>query len=143
MLNSLIVAEEERLKFFILQDFWPAFRLFQICGFFYGPFKVNQKWPFSGLKWIFFGFSKSGWVRTRVLKSWVWKAGLETPLLLLSIKNKWLRNWAVQQHTSWVIAPWWLSVSLWRICITFVWPRSTFASIKLCQASWMWLDSCR
>ena len=38
MLNSLesliAVAEEERLKFFILQDFWPAFRLFQICGFF-------------------------------------------------------------------------------------------------------------
>ena len=34
MLDSLIVAEEERLKFFILQDFWPAFRLFQICGFF-------------------------------------------------------------------------------------------------------------
>ena len=34
MLNSLIVAEEERLKFFILQDFWPTFRLFQICGFF-------------------------------------------------------------------------------------------------------------
>ena len=44
-------------------------------------------------------------------------------------------NSAVQQHTSWVIALWWLSVSLWRICITFVWPRSTFASIKLCQAS--------
>ena len=29
-----------------------------------GGFNVNQKWPFSGLKWIFFGFSKSGWVRT-------------------------------------------------------------------------------
>ena len=27
---------------------------------------------------------------------------------------------AVQQHTLCVIALWWLSVSLWRICITFV-----------------------
>ena len=38
MLNSLesliAVAEEERLTFFILQDFWPDFRLFQIFGFF-------------------------------------------------------------------------------------------------------------
>ena len=42
----------------------------------HGPLKVNQKLPFSGLKWIFFGFSKSGWVRTRVLKSWVWKTSL-------------------------------------------------------------------
>ena len=32
--SQLIVAEEERVKFFILQDFWPAFKLFQICGFF-------------------------------------------------------------------------------------------------------------
>ena len=35
MLNSqIVVAEEEKVKFFILQDFWPAFKLFQICGFF-------------------------------------------------------------------------------------------------------------
>ena len=35
MLNSqLVVAEEKRVKFFILQDFWPAFQLFQFCGFF-------------------------------------------------------------------------------------------------------------
>ena len=51
--------------------------------------------------------------------------------------------WAAKQQNSWVIAPWWFSISLWQICITFVWPRSAFASIKLCQASWMWLDSCR
>ena len=35
MLNSQIaVAEEEEVKFFILQDFWPAFKLFQVYGFF-------------------------------------------------------------------------------------------------------------
>ena len=35
MLNSqVVVAEEERVKFFILQDFWPAFKLFQFFGFF-------------------------------------------------------------------------------------------------------------
>ena len=38
-----------------------------------GPLKVNKKISFSGLKWILLGFSKSGWVRTWVLKSWVWK----------------------------------------------------------------------
>ena len=35
MLNSQIeVFEEERAKFFILQDTWSAFKLFQIFGFF-------------------------------------------------------------------------------------------------------------
>ena len=35
MLNSEIgVAEEEKVKFFILQDVWPAFKVFQMCGFF-------------------------------------------------------------------------------------------------------------
>ena len=59
-------------------------------------------------------------------------------------------HWAAKQQTSWVIAPWWLTgVSPWRICITFVWPRSSlklaapssrlerhlhFASIILCLA---------
>ena len=28
------VAEEEKVKFFILQDTWPIFKLFQIFGFF-------------------------------------------------------------------------------------------------------------
>ena len=57
--------------------------------------------------------------------------------------------WAAKQQTSWVIALWWLSVSPWRICITFVWPRGSlkltapsswlerhlhFASIRLCLA---------
>ena len=56
-------------------------------------------------------------------------------------------NWAAT--TSWVIAPWWFCVSLWRICITFVWPSSSlklpvtssqsechlhFALIRLCLA---------
>ena len=27
---------------------------------------------------------------------------------------------AAEQQFSWIIAPWWLSVSLWRIFITFV-----------------------
>ena len=36
--------------------------------------------------------------------------------------------WADDKQTSWIIALWWLSVSLWRICITFLWPRS---SLKL------------
>ena len=31
--------------------------------------------------------------------------------------------WAAEQQFSWIIAPWWLSVSLWRIFITFEWPR--------------------
>ena len=35
MLDSQIVeAAEEKVKFFILQDFWPAFKVFQIFGFF-------------------------------------------------------------------------------------------------------------
>ena len=35
MLNSQIgVAEEEKVKFFILQGVWPAFKVFQMCGFF-------------------------------------------------------------------------------------------------------------
>ena len=35
MLDSqIVVAEEEKVKFFILQDFWPAFKLFQIFGLF-------------------------------------------------------------------------------------------------------------
>ena len=53
--------------------------------------------------------------------------------------------WAAKQQTSWVIAPWWFSVSPWRICITFVWPRgslkltapssrSNFETIRLCLA---------
>ena len=40
--------------------------------------------------------------------------------------------WAAKQQTSWVIAPWWFSVSLWLICITFVWPRG---SLKLTAPS--------
>ena len=55
--------------------------------------------------------------------------------------------WADKQQTSWVIAPWWLCVSPWRICITFVWPSGSkklpapfswserhlhFALIRLC-----------
>ena len=54
-----------------------------------------------------------------------------------------------KQQLSWVIAPWWFFVSLWRICITFIWPRSSlklkapssqserhlhFLSIRLCLA---------
>ena len=27
-------TEEEEVKYFILQDFWPAFKLFEICGTF-------------------------------------------------------------------------------------------------------------
>ena len=35
MLDSQIVeAAEEKVKFFILQDFWPAFKVFQSFGFF-------------------------------------------------------------------------------------------------------------
>ena len=45
-------------------------------------------------------------------------------------------NWAEEQQTSWwVIAPWWLSVSPWRIYITLFWPRS---SLKLkVLSSWL------
>ena len=32
--------------------------------------------------------------------------------------------------TSWIITLWWLSVSLWRICITFVWPSRIFCIDK-------------
>ena len=51
----------------------------------------------------------------------------------------------VLNNTSYGLSPpWWIFIS-------FLWPNgslllpvsSTFASIKLCQASWMWLDSCR
>ena len=48
-------------------------------------------------------------------------------------------NWAAKQQTSWVIAPWWLSVSPWRICITFVWPRG---SLKLTVLSSNWNVIC-
>ena len=42
--------------------------------------------------------------------------------------------WAEEQQTSWVIAPWWLSVSTWQICITLFWPSS---SLKLtAPSSW-------
>ena len=41
-------------------------------------------------------------------------------------------NWAKEQQTSWVIAPWWLSVSPWRIFITLFWPRN---SLKLTAPS--------
>ena len=44
----------------------------------------------------------------------------------------WFFNWAAKQQTSWVIAPWWFSVSPWRICITFFWPRG---SLKLTAPS--------
>ena len=59
-------------------------------------------------------------------------------------------HWAAKQQISWVIAPWW-------IFIPFLWPSSSlalpepssqlerhlhFASIKLCQASWMWYRFC-
>ena len=55
----------------------------------------------------------------------------------------------MKQQTSWVIALWWFCVSLWRICITLVWPSNSlkltasssrsehnlhFASIRLCLA---------
>ena len=64
----------------------------------------------------------------------------------------WLKlNWAAKHQTSWDIAPWWFCVSLWRICIPFVWPSGSqklpapssrserhlhFASIRLCMALW-------
>ena len=34
-------------------------------------------------------------------------------------------HWAAKQQTSWIIAPWWFSVSPWWICITFFWPRGS------------------
>ena len=58
-------------------------------------------------------------------------------------------NWQDTQQKSWVITPWWFSVSHWRICITCVWPSGSqklpspssrsechlhFASIRLCLA---------
>ena len=46
------------------------------------------------------------------------------------LQLSWLLYWAAEQQFSWIIAPWWLSVSLRRICITFVWPRSTFCINK-------------
>ena len=46
--------------------------------------------------------------------------------------NFWVfwRNWADDKQTSWIIALWWLSVSLWQICITFVWPSRIFCIDK-------------
>ena len=38
--------------------------------------------------------------------------------------------WADDKQTSWIIALWWLSVSLWRICITFLWPSTIFCIDK-------------
>ena len=43
-------------------------------------------------------------------------------------------NWADDKQTSWIIALWWLSVSLCRICITLVLPSRIFCIIKLSQA---------
>ena len=61
---------------------------------------------------------------------------------LVILRSNWLTHfvwdwdnnyyWAEEQQTSWVIAPWWLSVSPWRICITLFWPRS---SLKLTAPS--------
>ena len=68
---------------------------------------------------------------------------------LYQLQNLYFPYWAAKQQTSWVIAPWCFSVSSWRICITFVWPRGSlkltvpssrserhlhFASIRLCLA---------
>ena len=46
--------------------------------------------------------------------------------------NFWVfwRNWADDKQTSWITALWWLSVSLWRIYITFVWPSRIFCIDK-------------
>ena len=38
-----------------------------------GKAKENQKFSFSGLKWIFWGVSNSGWVRNWALKTWFLK----------------------------------------------------------------------
>ena len=53
--------------------------------------------------------------------------------------------WAVQQQISWVIAPWWIFsyFSLTDFLLLTALSRRLerhlhFASIKLCQASWMW-----
>ena len=40
------------------------------------------------------------------------------------------KNWADDKQISWIIALWWLSVSLWRICITFLWPSKIFCIDK-------------
>ena len=39
-------------------------------------------------------------------------------------------HWADDKQTSWIIALWWLSVFLWRICITFLWPSKIFCIDK-------------
>ena len=44
---------------------------------------------------------------------------------------------ADDKQTSWITALWWLSVSLWRICITFVWPSKTFCINKTTQRQLM------
>ena len=79
-----------------------------------------------------------GWYKNRYLH--LWNTFLFLGWEIIS------SYWAAKQQISWVIAPWW-------IFIPFFWPigfllllapsnRSErhlhFASIKLCQASWMW-----
>ena len=68
-----------------------------------------------------------------------WKSDLNPNTLILSnLLNHYstMYDWAGKQQTSWVIAPWWFSVSPWQICITFVWPRD---SLKLPTSS-SWLE---
>ena len=60
----------------------------------------------------------------RILRKFIFAPNFSISFFFLVLWQRW--NWAAKQQTSWVIAPWWFSVSLWRICITFVWPSSTF-----------------
>ena len=60
---------------------------FTLHSIYTGSFKVNQKWPISGLKCIFWCFQNQVGLEPEFRK-----ARFENPLLLLSIKKKWLRN---------------------------------------------------
>ena len=77
-------------------------------------------------------------LRLRVRIKWYFAE--TNPSLKLRLKNEsplrlrfFYTHWAEKQQTSWVIAPWWLSVSPWQICITLFWPRS---SLKLIAPSY-------
>ena len=118
-------------------------------------------WSFTSydIRRISFKFSNCKMDRFKMTSLWSWKVlfSLLTsyPLLKDYLRTKlsyndysfYFYNWAAT--TSWVIAPWWFCVSLWRICITFVWPSGSqklpspssrserhlhFSSIRLCLA---------
>ena len=63
--------------------------MYQVLLYIPGPFNVNQKWPFSGLKWGFSGFQNQAGLEPEF-----WKAGFEK----LGLKTL-FRCWAKKEMT--------------------------------------------